>query len=98
MLRCLATLGGHEARVWHLSWHPGGHYLATCGEDQSVRIWERQIDSQWNCIATIKEHRGTVRSVDWSPRGSALATASFDRKAVIMDVLPANGPPHLLVF
>jgi WD40 repeat protein len=37
----VATLIGHEDRVWHVEWHPTGDILATCSGDKAVRLWSR---------------------------------------------------------
>ncbi|ORX55168.1 WD40 repeat-like protein [Hesseltinella vesiculosa] len=81
-LELVATLEGHQDRVWQASWHPTKTVLATCSGDKTVRLWApiSQNDfSTWQCIDTLEgAHKRTVRSVAWSPHGNELATASFD--------------------
>lgn len=33
---------GHREMVWGLSFSPDGHYLASCGGDKTIRIWDVQ--------------------------------------------------------
>jgi WD40 repeat protein len=45
MLELVATLPGHKAdRVWHVAWSAVGRYLASCGEDREIRIYETVVD------------------------------------------------------
>lgn len=93
MLEPIATLYGHEeeSRLWHASWSNNGVYLASCGEDKIIRIWN-SIDSNWetgvgiNCIATLEDGRSrTLRSCEWSPNDRMIASASFDGTVVIWE-------------
>ncbi len=60
MLEEIITLTGHkEDRIWHASWSKSGLYLATCGEDRSIRIWS-SFNRLWDsasikCIATLED-------------------------------------------
>ena len=76
--RCVATLEGHEERVWHCAWSNDGTQLASCGSDRSVRIWRRSGD-HFEKTATLDDaHDRTVRRVAWAPCGTMLAATSFD--------------------
>ena len=45
MLELVTTLPGHKAdRVWHVAWSADGRYLASCGEDREIRIYETVVD------------------------------------------------------
>lgn len=67
MIKHLCTLTGHDEKVWHASWTADGKYLATCGEDRSIRIWG-SFGANWigenpiPCIATLEDGQSrTVR-------------------------------------
>lgn len=81
MLRNLATLNGHDDRVWCVSWNPTGTILATCSTDKTVKLWTNtnKEKNEWNCISTLSDgHLRTIRWISWSPCGNMIATASFD--------------------
>mmetsp|Transcript_8671 Transcript_8671/g.12948 ORF Transcript_8671/g.12948 Transcript_8671/m.12948 type:complete len:339 (-) Transcript_8671:36-1052(-) len=87
----ISALSGHtEDRVWHVSWSKDGNYLASCGEDRTIRIWKAK-NHDWEesgiiCIATLEEGQSrTLRCCEWSPDGRMLASASFDGTVVIWE-------------
>jgi WD40 repeat protein len=89
----LTTLVGHkEDRVWHISWSSGCKYLASCGEDKSIRIWQTNLDTLKSanpgeaCIAVLEDGQSrTIRCVEWSPSNRKLASASFDGTVAIWE-------------
>jgi WD40 repeat protein len=89
MLKLLKTLEGHsEDRVWHAAWSPNGLFLATCGEDKSIRIWDAITFEQ---IATLEEGQSrTIRSCEWSPDGNMIASASFDWTVAVWESRSCN--------
>ena len=94
-LQHVTTLRGHEedTRVWHAAWSNNGKFLATCGEDKTIRIWTTSFGCEWTdensrieCIATLEEAQArTVRSCEWSPDDRMIASASFDGTVVVWE-------------
>jgi len=67
---------GHIGPPYAVAWSPDGKWLATCGMDKLVKVW--------NAIAPDKEiqklegHTGLVLSVAWHPDENRVASAGDD--------------------
>ena len=48
----------------------GGEYIATCSNDQSVRIWATQTKE---CKADLREHDHVVECIAWAPESATAA-------------------------
>ena len=72
-----------RAEVWSLCWSPGDTHMATCSEDQSVRVWDAV---RWKGMATLTGHKLAVTSVDWKKirDRSILVSCSDDRVSDIV--------------
>ncbi len=69
------TLEGHSKRVFGVAFDPQGRLLATCGDDNTVRLWEAQTGK---LLRTLEGHSGAVYSVAVGPQGHMLASGSGD--------------------
>ncbi|MFN2198499.1 MAG: eIF2A-related protein, partial [Anaerolineales bacterium] len=79
----IKTLTGHTGDVTALAWSASGRYLASGGQDRSVRIWDVVSGET---IQTLSGLSGAVRSVGWSPDESRLVTADREYTVTIWNV------------
>ena len=71
----LASVEGHQARIWDVKFSPDGETIATASRDRTVKLWTRDGTE----LHTLKGHRDAVLGVAFSPDGKIIATASRDR-------------------
>ena len=90
--RCIATLSGHEDRVWALAFSPNGRCLATGGVDTSIRLWDiasetvtaATSDAAGAAAAGAEEaSEGKAASATGTGRAAATCTASLSAMAVL---------------
>jgi protein HIRA/HIR1 len=60
--------------VADLQWSPDQQYLASCGFDSKVFIWD---GSNFDRITCIQTHTAFVKGISWDPAGSFIATQVF---------------------
>lgn len=76
----IKTLEGHSDGVMGLAFSPCGKFLATGGEDDTLRLWSIPDGIE---IQTIKAHEGDVRAITFNPVGDLFATCSWDKSVKI---------------
>ncbi|MFO0877614.1 MAG: protein kinase [Gemmataceae bacterium] len=56
-----------------LAWSPEGHFLALCGSDNSLRVWEIKTRRLIQNLAGIPQHQAPRGIVAWSPDGTTVS-------------------------
>src|ERR1700681_1108863 len=73
---------GHSATVNALALSHDGKWLASGGEDHSVRVWDLASGRE---IRTLREHPEPVTAVAWSPDDTWVASGGYDGKIRLWD-------------
>ncbi|MEO1525613.1 MAG: protein kinase [Planctomycetota bacterium] len=68
--------GGLAGKVNQLAWSPDGQYIAAACDDETIRIWD--VDLETSEVAVLDGHSNPVTAVDWNRDGSRLASGSTD--------------------
>jgi hypothetical protein len=76
------VLTGHTREVRALAVAPDGSWLASAGDDQTVRIWDPATGQERHALTG---HTGEVTALAVAPDGSWLASASDDQTVRIWD-------------
>lgn len=74
------TLSGHSESVAHLAWSPDDTMLATCGNDNALRIWS---SSTGDCFKEMSHHSKEVSSVAWLPDSKLDPVCNYITHAVV---------------
>jgi WD40 repeat protein len=77
------TFRGHEQTVQGVAISPDGKLLASCSDDQTIKLWD--LSSRTH-LATLKGHTGAVNAIAFSRDGTRLASGGADKTVKLWDV------------
>ncbi|KAF9356722.1 hypothetical protein BGX34_009783 [Mortierella sp. NVP85] len=79
----IRTWNGHDGIVWRIVFSPQGEWIASCGRDKTVKLWDAEAAT---CRHTLDGHADEVLSIAFSAQGDRVASASDDGTVRIWDV------------
>lgn len=88
----LVVQSGHSAVINDIEYSPDGKYIATCSDDNTVKIWEIATGKE---MTTLYEHTKPVNDIAFSPDSKQLVSVSDDRKVIIWDLV--KGVPDKII-
>jgi WD40 repeat protein len=88
-------LVGHNGTVRALGFAQDGRFLATGGEDRTIRFWDSLSGEQG---APTLAHSDAVTALSWADDGHVLAYGSKDKTLHIVDVKSAERKPTLVRY
>jgi WD40 repeat protein len=65
----------HPARISYHAWHPGGRMIATCCNDQRVRLWDT---ATWQPTLVLAGHKNFGMQCVFTPDGNLLLSNDWD--------------------
>ncbi|MBF2086865.1 AAA-like domain-containing protein [Thermoleptolyngbya sp. C42_A2020_037] len=87
--RTTTQLSGHTAAIMSVQYSPDGQFIASVGDDGTLRIWTRQTSGSFQSYQSILAHPASrIWSVAFSPDGQQVATAAIDRTVKVWGLEP----------
>jgi WD40 repeat protein len=83
---------GHTGDVQGLAFSPAAPLLATCGEDGTIRLWDRDASASGVRTFGPGPFGGAVRAVAFTPDGRYLATANANGTVYLLRVTVKSPP------
>jgi len=89
------TLVGHTDIALSVQYSPKGDQIVSCGQDNTVRLWQLYDSEIGSLQYTLTDHTHWVSCVAYSPQGNQVASASHDRTVRLWDTT-TGFPQHIL--
>lgn len=83
----ISTFLGHKHSVFDVAYHPTQGYLASCGWDGTVRIFDAQYGREVSRyeLPELVDRPNRCFSLSWSPSGEQLAIGGQDAKVRVLE-------------
>ena len=85
-LQLRQEMEGHQSQVACLVYSPDGRFLATAGDDGTVRLWDSETGKQH----TLIEVDTPIRDLAFAPDGRHLYTANANTTCYVIDLQPGK--------
>jgi WD40 repeat protein len=77
----------HTDKINQVIFSPDGNYMATCSDDELIKIWEYSTTKE---VASFKGHDGAVNSIAYSGDGKIIISGGKDKTIRLWDVATAT--------
>jgi WD40 repeat protein len=81
----IADLRGHIEEVLDAAFSPDGSRVATCGMDDTVRVWDSATGANLAIMRIRPFDEGGLWILAFSPDGTQLAVGSYDGPVYVFD-------------
>ena len=89
--KLLATLQGHTEKVYDAVFLPDGSRIATCSNDNSIRLWRCDTFEE---VLELRGHERYVHGLAFNDSGDRLASVSGDGTVRIWSAVPRESTPR----
>ena len=78
LLNSFEAHSSHINRIKQSPFNTNTNYVATCSDDNTVKIWNVLSSYDWTLITTYSQHSSWVRALEWLDKDT-LASGSYDK-------------------
>lgn len=78
----------HDSLVCSMAFSPNGKFLATCGSERTVKLWNIQDIKFPKCFSTLSWDGNWIGSVAFNATSDILASSGQDRKITLWEIRP----------